>query len=438
MNFDCLEVEVMAKEGIGGTLFSRNPFFKFSVATLLLVITQQSSAAAFALHEQSTTYMGTAFAGTTSPLIPDASSTYYNPASLSDMRNNQMLLSGIYYYGNIKLYNATARNNLGAAVAANSVSRPASNAVIPGISLALRLNKDVVFGFSVNAPFGLNTRYDDTSIARYMGTISKIESVNLNPSLSYKINNQFALGAGFDAMRIKATLNSAIFYGVEGYVNNTGHAWTYGYHLGVQYTPARDTRMGLVYFSIFNPHVTGTVASFGYPISPAPTLLNSDIKLPDRLVYSVTHQYNEHWEGVGELELTHWSRLSQLRINYNNGRYTQEDLNYQNTFRLALGANYHYSNAWLFKGGLALDQSPVKTAYRNVRLPDADRLWIALGTKYTLNKYLSLDAAYSHLFFKGASISERGVVPGDTAKRLYGNYKSSADLVGVQLTWNFV
>lgn len=428
----------MAKEGIGSRVRVRKFYFKFSIAALLLVLAQQSNAAAFALHEQSTTYMGTAFAGTTSPMIPDASSTYYNPASLSDMRSNQIVLSGIYYYGSLKLYDANAINNIGGVVNSSPVSRPASNAFIPGGSLAIRLNKKIVFGFSVNAPFGLNTRYDDESIARYMGTISKVETVNLNPSLSYKVNNQFAVGAGFDAMRLKATLNAAIFYGVEGYVNNTGHAWTYGYHLGVQYTPASDTKMGLVYFSIFNPHVTGTTTTFGYPIPPAPTLLSSDIKLPDRLVYSVTHQYNENWEGVGELELTHWSRLSQLRINFNNGRYSEENLNYKNTFRLALGANYHLSNSWLFKGGLAFDQSPVKTQYVNARLPDTDRFWVALGAKYTLNKYLSLDAAYSHLFFKGTSISETGVVPGDTAKKLYGNYRSSADLVGVQLTWNFV
>jgi long-chain fatty acid transport protein len=411
---------------------------KSTGALVLLAVTQQAWAGAFQLHEQSTTYLGNAFAGTTSPMIPDASSTYYNPASLSDMCHNQVLLSGIYYYGSIKLYDATATNNVGTNVVSSPTSRPASNAIIPGVSLAARINRDIVFGFSINAPFGLNTRYDDNSIARYMGTISKVETININPSLSYKINNQFALGAGFDAMRVKATINSAIHYATEGYVNNTGHGWTYGYHLGVQYTPVKDTKMGLVYFSIYNAHVTGTVATLGYPIAPVPTSLTSDIKLPDRLVYSVTHRYNSSWEGMGEIEYVHWSRLSELRIVYNTGRYSLENLNYKNTFRFALGANYHLSDAWLFKGGLAFDQTPVRSEYRTARLPDSDRFWVALGTKYKVNRNLSLDAAYSHLFFKSSSISQRGVVTGDTAKSLYGNYRSSADLVGVQLTWNFV
>lgn len=431
----------MAKETLGNSKQTQKFVYKYSIAALLIAVSQHANAAAFALHEQSTTYLGTAFAGTTSPLTPDASSTYYNPASLSDMPNDQLILSGIYYYGHIKLYDASAINNIGAPVVASSVSHPASNALIPGMSLAMRINPDFVFGFSVSAPFGLNTRYDDESIARYMGTISKVESINFNPSISYKINNQFAVGAGFDAMRLKATLNSAIFYGVEGYVNNTGHAWTYGYHLGLQYAPERDTKMGLVYFSIFNPHIRGTTETLGYPSPPipsAPTSLSSHIKLPDRLVYSVTHKYNSNWEGSGEVEYTHWSRLQQLVINYNNGRYSQENLNYKNTFRFALGAKYNYTDAWSFKGGLAFDQTPVKSEYRNVRLPDSDRFWVALGAKYVFNKYISLDAAYSHLFFKSASISEVGVVPGDTAKRVYGNYKNSADLVGVQLTWNFV
>lgn len=428
----------MAREALGTSNNLESRIYKFSLALLLVAASPYVNAAAFALHEQSTTYLGTAFAGTTSPLVPDASSTYFNPASLSDLPNDQLVLSGVYYYGRIKLYNASARNNLGAAVAASSNSIPASNAIVPGLSVAKRINPAIVVGFSINAPFGLNTRYENNSVARYMGTISKVESINLNPAISYKINDEFAVGGGFDALRLQATLNSAIFYGTEGYVNNSGHGWSYGFHAGLQYTPEPYIKMGLTYFSVFNPRLHGTASTQGYPIPPAPTSIYSDIKLPDRIVYSVTHQYNAKWEGMGEVEFTHWGRLQKLIINFNNGRYTQEDLGYKNTLRLAFGTQYHHSEKWLFKGGIAFDQTPVRSQYRTARLPDADRFWVALGSKYTFSKYLSLDAAYAHLFFKGASISEIGVVPGDTAKRLYGNYRNSADLVGVQLTWNFV
>jgi len=410
-----------------------------SVAGVLCaVVGHHAYAGGFQLHEQSATYLGTAYAGTAAAADLDASTTYYNPAFLVQMPNNQLVVSGVYIRPRSKLYDASARSDIGAIVNSNPTTKPSGNAVVPGLNMSARISCDWVLGLSIGAPYGLSSKYQATSIARYMATTSKIETMNINPSLGYRINNQWFLGAGLDVMRLRATLNSAINFGAEGYVNNYGDAWTYGYHVGVGFQPTRDTKMGLVYFSKYFPHVSGYVKAVAYPLAAKPTTLTSDITLPDRIVYSISHQYNDKWQAVGDLEWVHWSTIKTLRLNYNNGTYSSENLSYENTFRLSLGAMYHYSCAWLFKAGFMLDQSPINTLHRTARLPDSDRLWLALGAKFKLNKFVSLDAAYSHLFFKNSTIAQSGNVPGDTAKKLYGNYHSSADLVGIQLTWNFV
>ncbi len=408
------------------------------IVSSLILASSQAIAGAFALHEQSITYLGTAYAGTAST-AEDASSVYYNPAALSELENAQAVLSAAYFKARTELYNATARTNAGIAVQANPTTYPASNAVIPGLHLGARINKDWAIGFGVNAPFGLNTRYSNTSIARYMGTISKLESLNLTPGFSYRVNNKFSIGAGFDAMHLKANISSAVnATGTEGYSNNYGSGWTYGYHIGVFYKPSADTKMGLVYYSIFNPRVSGHVDAAAYPpTTPIPTTLTSDMKLPDRLVYSITHQYNYNWSAMGEVEWTHWSRLSELRINYNTGRSATELLYYKNAFRFAFGVNYKLNDPWLFKAGAAFDQTPVNAPYRTARLPDSNRTWLALGVKYKMNKNIWFDVGYAHLFFNKCTIQQVGVAP-DNRKTLSGNYKNSADLVGVQLTWNFV
>lgn len=410
-----------------------------SVAGVLCaVVGQNAHAAGFQLHEQSATYLGTAFAGTAAAADLDASTTYYNPAFLTKMPNDQIVVSGIYIMPHSKLYDASARNNLGGVVNSNPTTKPSGNGFVPGLNMAARINHNWVFGLSIGAPFGLATKYQATSIARYMATTSKIDTVNINPSLGFRFNDQWSVGAGLDVMHLRATLDSNIFYGAEGYVNNYGDAWTCGYHLGIAFQPTRDTKMGLVYFSKYFPHVSGDVKAVAYPLPAKPTTLTADMTLPDRIVYSISHQYSDKWQAMGDLEWVHWSTIKTLRLNYNNGRYASENLSYINTFRLSLGAMYHYSPLWLFKGGFMLDQSPVTTLHRTARLPDSDRLWLALGAKFKVNKFVSLDAAYSHLFFKGATIAQSGNVAGDTAKKLYGNYHTSADLVGIQLTWNFV
>lgn len=404
---------------------------------LLSLASQYAVAASFQLHEQSVTYLGNAFSGTAST-AEDASTNYYNPAGLTKLKNPEAVLSGIYVRANVKLYNAHATNDIGGNLGYGITDHPKGNAVIPGVHLSANLNNRWSVGFSVVAPFGLNTRYSSTSIARYMSTKSKINTVDITPAVAFKFNEQFSVGAGFDAMYVTATLDQALFFGVtEGYIQNTAHAWTYGYHVGGIYQPSCSTRMGLVYFSSFSPTLKGHDYTLGFPSAVPPTTLRAQIVLPERLVYSITHNFSDKWSGMADVEWVHWSKLQHLFLQYNTGIGSYYKLENKNTWRVALGANYKYTDNFTFKGGLAWDQSPVQQQYRISALPDSDRYWIAVGIKFRMNKYAAFDVGYSHLFFKTCTIQQTANF-GALQHVLTGNYKGSADLVGMQLTWNFV
>lgn len=414
--------------------------YAFAFTGIMLLACNQANAGSFQLHEQCVTYLGLAYSGTASSAT-DASTEYYNTAGLTELKNPQLVLSGIYYHGNIKLYDARGTNNTGFNAGGPSTSHPASNAIIPSMHFSTPITKRWSFGIGVNTPFGLNTRYDNGSVARYVATTSKIMTMDITPGLAFKFNDQLSLGGGLDVMYLKAQISSAIRFQPtfgEGYVKNYAHGWSYGYHLGILFKPSADTKMGLAYFSLFNPHLSGHVDTLNYPSTTPPTSLTSKVNLPDRVVYSVTHKYTDNWTAMVDVEWAHWSRVRELRINYNTNTSAVEIVNNKNAFRFSLGTEYKPNNKWIVRGGLAYDESPIRTQYRIARLPDSDRYWVAIGAKYYLNKWISFDAGYAHLFFKNCSIAEVGSVAPDNKKSLYGNYKSSADLVGVQLTWNFV
>ena len=300
------------------------------VAITLYAVSQQVMAAAFALKEQSVTYLGNAFAGTASAAEPGADTGYYNPAALVELKHSQAMLGATYIGAKLKLQNATARNNIGTAVTnSGNSATPKSRGLVPGLHLAWVVNHKWALGFSVSAPFGLNTKYNNTDIARYMALESRITTISYSPSVSYRVNDQFSVGAGFDAMQAKATLSSSLNFGAEGYSINKAHGWSYGYHAGILFKPSSITKMGLVYFSKFDPGVTGTVQTFRYPTS-APTSLISKVHLPDRIVYGVTYQYNDQWTGMGELEWTHWSRFKSLTLTYNASSPVSEYFFYKN------------------------------------------------------------------------------------------------------------
>ncbi len=55
-------------------------------------------------------------------------------------------------------------------------------------------------------------------------------------------------------------------------------------------------------------------------------------------------------------------------------------LDFDDSWRYSIGANYKLNDRWVLKGGVAYDETPVKGATtRSVRLPDNDRIWVSLG-----------------------------------------------------------
>ncbi len=75
----------------------------------------------------------------------------------------------------------------------------------------------------VNAPFGLTTEYDSNWIGRYQAIKSKIETINVNPAISYKFGN-WAVGAGANYQHIKADFTKATNY--SGRWRQRPRAWS--------------------------------------------------------------------------------------------------------------------------------------------------------------------------------------------------------------------
>ncbi len=112
---------------------------------------------------------------------------------------------------------------------------------------------------------------------------------------------------------------------------------------------------------------------------------------------SATHQLNETWEILGDVTFTQWSTIQTVNV-VNSTTGANRDiltLNFEDSYRVSIGANYKYSEALTLKGGVAYDQTPVQDQYRTVRLPDNDRTWLAFGAKYMVTKSAAIDAGYA-------------------------------------------
>jgi len=397
------------------------------VAVSATVTPEQAHAAGFALKEQSATAQGNAFAGATAG-AEDVSYMFFNPAGLTRQKESQAAVVLSYIAPQNETKDATTSPFVGGESSTGDVGE---DALVPAAYLMWSASPDLKFGLGVNVPFGLSTKYSQTWAGRFDAVESKLKTVNVNPTVAYKVNESLSIGAGIQVQYIDATLSNM---SGGGLAEVTGDDWGYGATLGALYEASDTTRIGIGYRSRISHTLDGDLTVGGSPV----TGIEADLVTPDMITAGVYHDINDRFALMGEVQWTRWSTFDELRIVSDGGAtvaLTPE--NWDNSWFLALGGSWKANDQWTVRGGVAYDQSPIPDATRTPRLPGEDRTWVSLGAQYQTSSNFSFSAGYTHIFIKDSTLNlpDRTGVGGPPS--LTATYSNSVDLVTVQATVHF-
>lgn len=391
--------------------------------------------AGFALIEQSGSGMGNAYAGAAA-VAEDASTIYFNPAGMTYIQGKQLV-------GALHAIRPSAEfDNKGSLpgtlrTLGTEGGDAGDLAILPNIYYTMELSPAIRLGLGINAPFGLKTDYDDNWIGRYQAIKSELKTVNINPSVAVRVNDQLSLGFGVSAMRIEAELTRAVNRVVnpDSFVRIKGDDWGFGYNLGAIYQATQDTRFGIAYRSKVDQHLDGD-ARFTGPLAAGNTDVTAQISLPETLSFSAFSRINDKWDLMADVTWTRWSRFSELRILRDNGTtLATTPENWDNTMRYSIGANYRVNESLKLRAGLAYDEEAMKDEFRTARIPGNDRTWVALGANWRMSPATTLDVGYAHLFVKDADIDDNQTSTFNG--RLRGEYDSHVDILSAQITYAF-
>jgi long-chain fatty acid transport protein len=425
--------------------------------------------AGFSLLEQNASGLGNAYAGSAA-IGEDASANYFNPASITLLPGMNVSAGVVGIKPSFKFSNGGTTGPTGAALSGGDGGDAGSWAAVPNAHFTWEVNPRVWLGLSVGAPFGLMTDYEKGWAGRYHSEKFSIESININPSIAFKATDTLSVGLGVNYMHLDADYRKAQFVpgvamgpftlpggDLNAKVKAKGDGW--GWNLGLLWQATPDTRFGLSYRSKVKINADGTTtisnrsipstlklggAQIPNPVLGSPQIqqalgahnAETTVELPDTAILSMVHQLNERWTLLGDVSWTGWSSIPELKIVNTGVPNSTLDLRFKDAWRVALGAHYRHSDAWTFKGGVAWDQSPVQDdAFRPSSLPDNDRYWVSLGAQYRFNKNTKVDVGYAHLFVKNTSVNNHSAEA--TTGVLKGDYKSSADIIGVQFSHQF-
>ncbi|HEY7639848.1 MAG TPA: outer membrane protein transport protein [Steroidobacteraceae bacterium] len=448
----------------------------------LILIPPAAGASGFALLEQSASRLGTAFAGTAAA-ADDATTLFFNPAGMTALSQSEGVISA----SGIDIGSQFRNDNSVPAFAqplGGSGGDAGSWNFVPAAYFALPAGDGLAFGIGVNAPFGLKLVYDDRWIGRFQALRSEITTLNINPSVAYRIGERFSLGAGIDYQRLEAELTNDVNYsavvaqgvqqlvgagqlppangaaivaanaGLTGRARVRGDDDAWGFNVGALFEVSDHTQIGLAYRSSIDYTVRGTISfdapigaepvgsgiiaaasAAGAPLSASPVRV--DLKLPDSATLSLEHRFGEKYALLADAAWTGWSSIQELRIVRDSGTtvsVTPE--RWKDTWRYALGATYAMNDRLTLRAGVAFDETPVPDATRTPRLPDTDRTWLALGARWQPSTALLMDFGYAHLFSDTVPLNQdAGNVA--TSALLDGQQHSDIDIVSAQLVYRF-
>ncbi|MFN4021265.1 MAG: OmpP1/FadL family transporter [Hydrogenophilus thermoluteolus] len=454
----------------------RNTFRLTTLASALFVAGLSSAhAGGFQLLEQNASGIANAYAGSAA-VADNASTIFFNPAGVTQLSGAKEVSLGLAVVKpSFKFAN---QGSLAAVPPLTPVPVPLTGsngadagdwAAIPNGYYAQRINDRLSVGVGFGAPFGLKTEYTDDWVGRFQSTLFDIKTMNVNPSVAYRVNDKVSVGAGVSIQKMEATYDrfASLFApaslvpllgGTQAAANaamqNTklrlkADDVSLGWNVGVLFQPTAATRVGLSYRSKVKHTLTGTLTASGGAaavlsnpaIGAAGVNAKVDVDLPDTFIVSFTHQLNPRWEVLADLSWTGWSSLDVLPIYRTSGVQAGTtadvlDAHFRDTWRVALGANYHYNDAWTFKFGIAHDESPVKNAdTRLVSLPDNNRIWLSFGAQWRPDRATRVDFGLAHLFINDTRISHNQITKGKGW--VIGEYTGNIWLAGVQYSRSY-
>lgn len=410
-------------------------------------------ASGFALQNQNGAGTGYAFAGSAA-VAEDASTVWFNPAGMTYLpMGHNFSFAGSVIQRSLKYNEQATTPYLGqpGIFPVGGSSEGGGASLIPALYWSYAISPALRVGLGISGPYGSETEYGNNYAGRFAAYYTKIDTIDINPSIAYKFNDIVSVGFGVNYAKTEVELKSAAPVLVPtgllpprptvrpvGETNAVvdGDDSTWGWNIGAmfQFTPA--TRVGVTYRSTLDNTLGGNLKAGGVS-----TGITAKLEQPDTASIALSQKVGENLEILADATWTGWSSVKALTGKTSAGvTAVNLDFNYEDTWRFGLGGKYQLNPAWSLRAGIAYDQTPVPNDQaRTLTVPDNDRFWLSFGARWQLNKAASLDMGYAHIFMDDSRINRAVTSPtsGALLQTVNGNVETSINIFSAQLNYNW-
>jgi long-chain fatty acid transport protein len=428
----------------------------------------------------------------------DPSAAYNNPAAMAFI--DSTIVQQTVDYARIKIkYSGQAYDHNGNPVTHTPVLDDQGNlgdptlntnnggqggftAWLPTGFMVMPIGDRFAFGLSQVVPQGMKSTWNENSKLRDFAVDTKIETIGLTGSLSFKVNDEFSIGGGAIVQRSQGNVSQNVDLlaaadvspglGGTGFPTGVGHSLirvkvdniSVGWFGGVVWKPTQQDTLGLNYHAKIKNKMTGkydvytdaigrntmtnpigpngeTLVEMAYPglkLFPDGAHASTQLDIPATAAIDWVHQFNDRWTLGVSAQWTEWSSFQDLTLKSQGSTIVAIPYNYKNAWMTSIGGDYKATDELTLRAGVAYDQTPTRNSTRDPRIPDGDRYFLAFGAGYDIKAVpgLSVDAAYSHQFVEKVNLKTKNVDRLGAAQ-LDGKAESSGDVVSLSATYKF-
>lgn len=333
---------------------------------LLLVLPTASHAGGFALNEYAA--RANAMGGAVIALADDASAVAYNPAGITQLKGTQTMVGFTVIVPKAEV---TAGNQATTTTRTNYY-------VPPHAFLTHQFNDKVWLGVGMFSRFGVGTEYVQDWGGRGKIYKADLATYSIAPNLAVKLTDNLSFAFGVELMYSSADLRRMITntnemrMGVDGVGIGGQLALHYKFNdqwsAGLTYhTSQQHTDSGKVRYSAENG------ANF------RDSAMNISLTLPASYTFGVAFKPTDKWKIEADAIYTQWQDYEKITYSYTVNPLTgapgdvNSDKNWENVWRLQLGAEYMATDWLALRAGFVWDQDPIRKGFEDYMLPSSDR-----------------------------------------------------------------
>lgn len=338
-------------------------------------------------------------------LSEDASALFYNPGGVAFVKKSEVNAG----------FSPIFANTLFVDSASGDGYRTESPMGTPFSAYALfgfKKLESLKVGLAVYTPFGSTIQYEDAWIGRFALTKLSLKSIYFQPTVSYKINEHFGIGAGFivssGAVDLQKDIPVQDADGTFGHAELTGKALGFGYNVGVNAKIDNHFSLGLTYRSKVSMKVKEGEATFTVPESLSANFpsgaFTSSLPLPSVLTLGASYDSEKRWQAVLDINYVGWKAYDTLAFDYESNTTSLTDTKsarkYKSIIAFRGGVNFKATKMIAVRLGGGYGFSPVQSGYVTPESPDGNRIYGTAGLGFKFNEHFNLDLSFYYTHIK--------------------------------------